>query len=201
MTKTNVRAWFISGLLMGGAISWVGFSAIFSETSEATTSYVNPIEIHFDFNPSVAPQHDYDEVECLAKNIYFEARGESTNGQIAVAQVAMNRVKSSMFPNNICDVIYQGPVSTWFLVEKNKIVPLLHECQFSWWCDGKSDEPRDMWAWGRAMTIASEVIKGNVDDNTHGAMWYHATSVNPNWSQLAAVTKIDNHIFYVAENL
>lgn len=201
MTKTNVRAWFLSGLLMGSTISCVLLSAIFSERSEAITSYVNPIEIHFDLNSIVEPQYDYDEVECLAKNIYFEARGESTEGQIAVAQVAMNRTKSDMFPNNICDVIYQGPVSNWFLVEKNKIVPLLHECQFSWWCDGKSDVPRDMWAWGRAMTIASAVLKGEVEDNTQGAMWYHATSVNPNWNRLAEIATIDNHIFYVAENL
>ena len=201
MTKTTVRAWFLSGLLMGSTISCVLLSAIFSERSEAITSYVNPIEIHFDLNPIVEPQYDYDEVECLAKNIYFEARGESTEGQIAVAQVAMNRAKSDMFPNNICDVIYQGPVSNWFLVEKNKIVPLLHECQFSWWCDGKSDVPRDMWAWGRAMTIASAVLKGEVEDNTQGAMWYHATSVNPNWNRLAEIATIDNHIFYVAENL
>lgn len=198
MTKTNVRAWF-SGLLLGGAISWIGFSTTFSESTEATTSFTSPIEIHFDLNPRSEPQYDYDEVECLAKNIYFEARGESTEGQIAVAQVAINRAKSELFPNNVCDVIYQGPVSSWFLVEKNKIVPLLHECQFSWWCDGKSDVPRDMWAWGRAMTIASAVLKGEVDDNTRGAMWYHATSVDPHWNQLAAVKQIDNHIFYVAD--
>jgi len=157
-----------------------------------------PINIVFEF-PDPAPAIDFAELECLAKNIYFEARGEPLDGQVAVSQVVLNRVNSPNFPNDICGVIYQGPISDWFLQEHDRIVPLRHRCQFSWWCDGRSDEPRDMWAWGRAMTIAAAVLRGETEDNTNGAMWYHATSVDPNW-QLQQIGTIGNHLFYADYN-
>lgn len=153
-----------------------------------------PVEIVFSTGPS------YRDVECLAKNIYFEARGEPEIGQIAVAYVAKNRQKSYNFPQDLCEVIYQGPISSWFLETHGKVVPLRDRCQFSWWCDGKSDTPIDMWAWGRAMDVAAGVINGIYEDPTDGALWYHNTDVTPAWaSSMIATTQINEHIFYKME--
>lgn len=140
---------------------------------------------------------DYDEMECLALNIYHEARGEGTPGQVAVSQVVLNRVKSSYFPNTVCGVIKQARVSKWYLEHQNRIVPLRNQCQFSWYCDGKSDEPRDMRAWGQALTVASEVMRGNYPDLTKGAMFYHANYVDPYWNtSMMHVAYIGEHLFY-----
>lgn len=152
-----------------------------------------PIVVNIDIDTGLS----YNEVECLAQNIYFEARGEPLQGQIAVAYVALNRQQDKRYPSKLCDVIKQGPISNWFFEEQNKIVPLRHQCQFSWWCDGRSDTPKDMWAWGRAMDIAAGVINGKYEDPTDGALWYHSIEVNPNWNkQVAFTTRINKHIFY-----
>lgn len=140
---------------------------------------------------------DPQELECLAKNVYFESRGEDISGQIAVAHVTINRKNSRKYPNTLCDVIKQGQISTWFLQEKNKIVPLRNRCQFSWYCDGRSDVPTDKIAWQNSMQIAKDVIDGLYSDPTGGAMWYHNLDVDPHWrSDLSEVAQIDNHIFY-----
>lgn len=184
---------FSLGLFVGMSIIFAGIKVL---PTEKKIENIQPINIVFELPNLQSDIIDFEQLECLAKNIYFEARGESIEGQIAVSQVVLNRVNSNYFPNNICDVVYQGPVSEWFLTEKNKVVPLLHRCQFSWWCDGRSDEPRDMWAWGRAMSVAAAVMRGEIEDNTHGAMWYHATSVSPSWG-LVNIANIGNHVFYV----
>jgi len=154
---------------------------------------VNPINIEFVFEAGPT----YREVECLAKNIYFEARGEPIDGQVAVAYVAVNRKNDERYPGDLCDVIYQGPISSWFLMERNKIVPLKNQCQFSWYCDGKSDIPVDMWAWGRAMDVAAGVINGIYNDPTDGALWYHNNTIDPQWQFVEFTTaEIENHVFY-----
>ena len=83
------------------------------------------------------------EAVCLAKNMYYEARNQGLAGQLAVSLVVMNRVKDKRYPNTICEVVYQGPISKWWLKEKSKIVPIRNRCQFSWYCDGKSDDPKN----------------------------------------------------------
>ena len=120
--------------------------------------------------------------ECLAQAVYFEAGGESEAGQRAVAAVIMNRVRSGRFPNNVCDVIHQAAKGT---------------CQFSWWCDGKSDEPRDPERWAEAQAAARAVLAGDHADRTHGALFFHANYVRPRWSKkLQKTAAIGNHIFY-----
>ena len=74
------------------------------------------------------------EIECMAKNIYFEAAVESTAGQLAVAQVTLNRVKSRHYPNSVCEVVYEGPHTANGFPKRDR-------CQFSWYCDGKGDDP------------------------------------------------------------
>ena len=140
---------------------------------------------------------DYDELECMALNIYHEARGEDIEGQVAVSQVVLNRKKSNFFPNTVCGVIKQAKISRWYLKNHNREVPVRNQCQFSWYCDGKSDSPRDMRAWGHSLTIASQVMRGEHPDMTRGAMFYHAHYVEPYWKHtMLHVGNVGDHLFY-----
>ena len=140
------------------------------------------------------------EATCLAKNMYFEARNQGLAGQLAVSLVVMNRVKDERFPNTICGVIEQGPISKWWLKEKGKIVPIRNRCQFSWFCDGKSDEipVYDIDVYRTALIIAQRVFFGSYStDITKGATHYHADYVYPAWrKQKTKTIKVGNHIFY-----
>jgi spore germination cell wall hydrolase CwlJ-like protein len=138
-----------------------------------------------------------DDVKCLALNIYHEARNESLVGQIAVALVVVNRVDSSKYPDDVCSVIKQGPVSKWHLESTGKIVPVRNKCQFSWYCDGKADDTPERHAWLQSVTLATAVLDGIYPDITEGALWYHADYVTPRWMKgVKYVTQIDRHIFY-----
>ncbi|MGB0681625.1 MAG: cell wall hydrolase [Magnetovibrionaceae bacterium] len=134
------------------------------------------------------PANDFDRtLQCLAMNIYWEARSEPDLGQVAVAAVTLNRANHKAFPNDVCGVVQQGGAER------------RHLCQFSWWCDGKSDLPREDKAWDESMELARHVLDGELDDPTDGAMWYHADYVKPAWSRKKVrVAKIGRHIFYRA---
>lgn len=124
------------------------------------------------------PKLDPKELECLAFNIYHEARSESIEGQIAVAQVTINRVNHKKWPNTICEVVYQPK-------------------QFSWTHLLKDHTPKEQKAYQNALIIARDVMIGNVDDPTYGAVFYHANYVNPDWSDYVDLTKvIGSHLFY-----
>ena len=126
-----------------------------------------------------------EEISCLALNIYFEARGEPDLGKVAVAHVVLNRVVDKRFPTTVCDVVRQGG-------ERK-----LHRCQFSWWCDGRSDKPRNARSWQEVQTVAHQVYWGFEPDPTAGALWYHADSVSPSWGKVFnRGPKIGQHIFY-----
>ena len=134
------------------------------------------------------------EAFCLAKNIYFEAGNQPLIGKVAVSHVVLNRVDSSLYPDTICDVVYQ---SRWRINWKGEEVPVRNMCQFSWFCDGKSDEPVDSKTWIESMLIARRVIEGEWSDVTEGATHYHADSVLPYWaSSLNRTVTVDNHLFY-----
>ena len=130
---------------------------------------------------------------CMALNIYHEAKFQSMVGQIAVGQVVMNRVADSRFPDNVCDVVTQA------VTYKGTDKPVLHKCQFSWFCDGKKDEPKyDSKEWRYAQEYASIVLSHTIVlDVTEGATHYHATYVRPAWAKTKTkTTRIDIHIFY-----
>ena len=134
------------------------------------------------------------EIECMAKNIYFEAAVESTAGQLAVAQVTLNRVKSKHYPNTVCEVVYEGPHTTNGFPKRDR-------CQFSWYCDGKGDDPKIKGKlWESAHDLARYVLKRRHDliDITDGATHYHATYIDaPRWAhQKIKHMTIDQHIFY-----
>jgi N-acetylmuramoyl-L-alanine amidase len=132
-----------------------------------------------------------DEVKCLALNIYHEARNQPLVGKLAVAQVTINRVNNNRFPNSVCAVVRQG-----FYYNKS---PIINKCQFSWWCDGKSDKPKDKASWQQIQILADKIYTGFFDgiDIVKGATHYHASYVKPYWAKdKQKLIKIKNHIFY-----
>lgn len=123
---------------------------------------------------------------CLALNIYHEARSQPLIEQLAVAQVVLNRVDARAYPDDVCEVIYH-----------NKYPGRLHKCQFSWFCDGKPDTPRDANAWLVANQVASLALSPELPDLVDGATHYHAHYVNPAWSKtLEPVATVGGHKFY-----
>ena len=134
---------------------------------------------------------------CLALNTYHEAKNQSMIGQIATAQVVMNRVADDRYPNTVCEVVKQGPHRpSWENPEKE--YPVKHRCQFSWYCDGKSDVPKNEKAWKKAQDYAYLVLYNRINlDVTEGATHYHATYVRPAWARTKTrTTRIEKHIFY-----
>ena len=130
---------------------------------------------------------------CMALNMYHEAKNQSMLGQLAVGQVVMNRVEDKRFPDNVCDVVTEA------VTYKGTDKPVLHRCQFSWYCDGQKDEPDfDSKEWWDAKEYASIVLSGTIMlDVTEGATHYHATYVRPAWAKTKTkTTRIDRHIFY-----
>ena len=134
---------------------------------------------------------------CLALNTYHEAKNQSMIGQIATAQVVMNRVEDSRYPNTVCEVVKQGPTRTSWK-DPSKRIPVKHRCQFSWYCDGKSDIPKNKKAWKKAQDYAYLVLNNRIQiDVTEGATHYHANYVKPAWAKTKTrTTRIETHIFY-----
>ena len=124
------------------------------------------------------------EARCLAEAVYYEARSESWQGQMAVAEVVVNRTRSNYYPSTFCGVVYQG-----------------HErqtgCQFTFTCDGSLyRQPRGA-AWARSEMIAAQVMMGMTRPITHKATHYHTREINPYWSSsLVQTTRIGSHVFY-----
>jgi spore germination cell wall hydrolase CwlJ-like protein len=123
------------------------------------------------------------EIECLALTMYFEARSEGDAGKIAVGHVVLNRIDDARFPGTACAVVKQGDGK--------------RGCQFSWWCDGLSDRPRDRQALRESLSLAHAIYKGCVPDPTLGALWFHTTRVKPAWSKTSGPgRRIGRHVFY-----
>ena len=195
--------------LAGGLVVWalIGLTNSIVSNDNTQRSYVIEIPQIEDTTLGI----DVDEMHCLAKNIYFEARGESNRGKVAVANVTMNRVDSPHYPNSICGVVYQAKHSTWWLEHHNRLVPVRYQCQFSWYCDGKADTlyltnangeviKANMQSWLDSLRIAEDSIRGEVKKVIPtNALWYHADFVNPYWSSsYVPVMKVGRHIFYSA---
>ncbi len=123
-------------------------------------------------------------LDCLTAAVYYEARSESDDGQRAVAQVVLNRVRNPAFPGSVCGVVYQGSYRTT-------------GCQFSFTCDGSLAHRREPGAWEHARKVATAALAGEVYSPVGSAMYYHTTEVHPFWeNSLTPVTTIGAHIFY-----
>jgi spore germination cell wall hydrolase CwlJ-like protein len=127
---------------------------------------------------------------CLAQAIYHEARGETRDGQLAVANVIINRAMSSKYPSSICGVVFQN-------ADRGR-----YKCQFTFACDGRSDMGSERGAWGRAIKMAETAFyqfqqgaRPGVVPNS--ALFYHTTKVSPKWSHtFRRVAAIGSHLFY-----
>ena len=134
------------------------------------------------------------EAFCLAQNMYFEAGNQPLAGKIAVSQVVINRTQHMNYPTDICGVVYQA---NWSENWKGNMIPTRNQCQFSWYCDGKSDDPVDSKTWLKCLTLARNILQGEYGDITEGATHYHSVYVNPYWADSLNETVIINeHIFY-----
>lgn len=116
-------------------------------------------------------------LDCLAKNVYFEARNQSLVGKLAVANVVINRVRSGRYPSSVCEVIHQSS-------------------QFSWY--GRvPDKITDKEAWERCLKVAIYVLTNEDTDNTRGATHYHEVGIRPKWiHKLIRTIRFESHIFY-----
>lgn len=134
---------------------------------------------------------DPEGMECLAKNIYFESRNQSHLGQMAVAHVTINRVLDDRYPDTVCKVVHQGLKHSSGAMKR-------HKCQFSWYCDGLTDTPKNIDLWFQSHMVALESIDLYEQlDVSEGSTHYHTTSVYPNWAPtLDEKVRIDDHIFY-----
>ena len=158
------------------------------ETVVETNEIVENIQrtIH---NTPYSLENDY---HCLASNIYWESRNQSLGGKLAVGQVVLNRVDNKRFPDTICKVVKQTK-----FYPSGKIN--LHDCQFSWYCDGKSDIPleNELDIYEESFILATKLLEKRPIDFTEGSTHYHNDKVYPYWADsLERTTRIDNHIFY-----
>ena len=159
------------------------------------------------FTPAMmeAPEDKSASIKCLAMNMYHEARGQGSAGLLGVSSVVMNRVKDKRFPNTICEVVHQGPTRESWKTRQTpdpndaKFYPIRHRCQFSWYCDGLSDEPKNQKTYQRFINYAIGWLGGTLPflDITDGALFYHADYVTPGWAKTKQKTvEIQDHIFY-----
>lgn len=128
------------------------------------------------------------EIDCLVDNIFYESSTESHDGKIAVAFVTMNRVNSDDYPKTVCGVVKQ---------KTNKV------CQFSWYCQKKTTlrnhltiSQESLYNYIREIAMHVYFDHGKIYDPSHGALFYHATYVSPNWKNVVKTVKIGKHIFY-----
>lgn len=175
----------LHGRDLAGAFSDDIIDAEFQQASLILPAFGQPMDVDTPMLQVRARMLE-EERRCLAAGIYFEARGESARGQLAVARVILNRVGSENYPDTICGVVYQGSTRST-------------GCQFSFTCDRTLNKvPNERRAWAKAMRTAQYVTMGRVNDADVGpAMFYHADYVQPYWAaSMVEVAKIGRHIFY-----
>jgi len=188
--------------IMKSTIIWtlavMSISTAFAQTQAST--FIKPVQGEL-FTEERQP-----ELYCLAQNIYFEAKSEPLAGQYAVADVVLNRVNDTRYPNTICEVVQEGPIKESWKTKQDTTLsdderiyyPRKNRCQFSWYCDGKADNVRDSDAWRIAQEVAFRIVEENrMRGITEGATHYHADYVSPKWaSKIQLVGSISTHIFY-----
>lgn len=191
---------FILGLLIGVTAPYALY--IFNPPEPAPIVQEVPEFVFVE--PVAEPTNDYvppprfsaEEVLCLQENIFFEAATESDTSRKAVASVTLNRVAHEDFPSTICGVVKEALLNS-------RGFPRRHKCQFSWYCDGKSDEPELDNAyvkrkWDEIGELAEIMANGDVEDTVDGSVFYHKTTVKPDWdyNKLVVHDTVGAHIFY-----
>lgn len=161
-----------------------------SKTFQSVCALLGVVALITSLSHCVGLKHASEEKQCLALNIYHEARGEPLDGRIAVATVTMNRVISDKFPNDLCRVVFQRRLNR----EHGFYVG-----QFSWTQDHLSDTPTEDAAWADALNLARNVYENNLSNHdVKDALFYHATYISsPGWARrMHKITTIGQHVFY-----
>lgn len=186
-TNTQPLAIFAAAMLMTSALaSPYIVTDSKSDQSEAV--------ITIDYDWQIQEQYYVREIQCLARNMYFEARGEGPAGQQAIALVTLNRTMAPGYPSTVCEVVHQG-------VHDRRGVPVPRKCQFSWYCDGRKDRVLDQDTFAQVLqqartTYTQYYLYGEDIDFTYGATHFHAITTNPNWERFDRVAVVGNHVFY-----
>jgi spore germination cell wall hydrolase CwlJ-like protein len=124
-----------------------------------------------------------DAITCLSRTIYWEAKGEGAAEMEAIANVVMNRLGHEGFANTICEVAMQGREQG--------------ACQFSWWCDGHSDDAEEEKSYAIAKEIARKALNRQLTDRTGGALYFHQRKATPSWStKYIKTVEVGDHVFY-----
>ena len=166
-------------------IAPVRLFAALASTLFALLAFSNPANAQEERSQTerISSVTDPAELRCLALSIYWEAKAEAREGQVAVGNVVLNRVESPRFPNSPCAVVFDGGET--------------RPCQFSWYCDGKSDKPTEAKNWANAQRLAEQMLTGPRNDNTGGAVFFHGKQMSNPWRVPRTKTvTIGNHVFY-----
>lgn len=138
--------------------------------------------LFLDYEPPITPKYSEMELNCLAKNVYFESRGEPLIGQLAVAYVTINRSEDDAYSDNLCGVVYDPK-------------------QFSW-TTGKQDPITETNSWIQAVLVAELATADVLLDPTEGAIMFHADTIEPYWADdFKQTVEISDHIFYKEKTL
>nr|WP_225777516.1 cell wall hydrolase [Pseudomonas sp. Marseille-Q3773] len=127
-----------------------------------------------------------DSLTCLARTVYWEAKGADAEDMAAVASVVLNRLGREGFPDSICGVVKQGVESK--------------ACQFSWWCDGRPDQVEEPQRYGIAKEIARKALNQQLKDTTGGALYFHDRNVHPDWAKAYRRTAQTRHFLFYKPN-
>jgi spore germination cell wall hydrolase CwlJ-like protein len=154
------------------------------EAAKATQRALAARELDFATLDAIPTAKGDAEWQCLAEAIYFESRGEPLTGQVAVAEVILNRVRDRSYPGTICGVTKQGAGSG-------------RACQFSYACDGRSDVMKSPQARARSEKLATLMLAGRTHSVTDGATHFHTRAVRPGWARkMTRTAGIGHHLFY-----
>ncbi|HXC10497.1 MAG TPA: cell wall hydrolase [Steroidobacteraceae bacterium] len=177
----NLKFFSMFGMLILCVIGVVRFAYV-------DRTLIEPARIHAEQREAALALRRATDLECLAENIYFEARGEPLDGQYAVAEVTLNRTRADHFPHTVCGVVHE----TRWDPSRGRFV-----ADFSWTELGALS-PQGGADWKQAMAVASAAYDDQHELLVPGALFYHATSVHPAWSKTRkAVATIGKHIFYL----
>jgi N-acetylmuramoyl-L-alanine amidase len=176
----NLKFFSMFGVMILGVIGIARFAYVDRILTEPARMQVAQHEARL-------AQRRANDLECLAENVYFEARGEPLEGQYAVAEVTLNRTRSDNFPHTVCGVVHE----TRWDPSRGRFV-----ADFSWTERGGLS-PQNGPAWKQAMAVASAAYDDLHEPLVPGALFYHATTVHPEWARIRkAVATIGKHIFY-----
>jgi spore germination cell wall hydrolase CwlJ-like protein len=124
-----------------------------------------------------------DPLTCLARTVYWEAKGEPVEAMEAVANVVMNRVADEAFPDTVCAVVTQGQDGG--------------PCQFSWWCDGNPEDVEEPESYALTTDVARRALNQELPDHTDGSLYFHGLDAEPDWAQsFERTVTLGGHVFY-----